>query len=52
MQANVTTIENGAAGTVELSDEIFGLEPRSDILQRMVRWQLARRRIRCELGAK
>ena len=30
------------AGTVTLSDEIFGLEPRADILQRMVRWQLKR----------
>ena len=35
MQANVTTIENGSAGTVELSDAIFGLEPRQDLIQRM-----------------
>ena len=43
MQANVTTIENGSAGTVELSDAIFGLEPRQDLIQRMVRWQLLKR---------
>jgi hypothetical protein len=40
----VTTLDGKAAGTVELPDEIFGLEPRADILQRMVRWQLAKRR--------
>ena len=43
MQANVTTIENASAGTVELSDAIFGLEPRQDLIQRMVRWQLLKR---------
>ena len=43
MQLNVTTIENASAGTVELSDEIFGLEPRQDLIQRMVRWQLLKR---------
>ncbi|MCE8441373.1 50S ribosomal protein L4, partial [Rhodovulum sulfidophilum] len=30
------------AGTVDLGDEIFGLEPRTDILHRVVRWQRAR----------
>jgi large subunit ribosomal protein L4 len=43
MQANVTTIENAAAGTVELPDAIFGLEPRQDLIQRMIRWQLLKR---------
>ena len=43
MQANVTTIENASAGTVELNDDIFGLEPRQDLIQRMVRWQLLKR---------
>jgi large subunit ribosomal protein L4 len=43
MQANVTTIENAPAGTVELPDAIFGLEPRQDLIQRMVRWQLLKR---------
>jgi len=43
MQANVTTLEAGAAGTVELNDTIYGLPPRRDILQRMVRYQLLKR---------
>jgi large subunit ribosomal protein L4 len=43
MQANVTTLDNGAAGTVELDEAIFGLEPRQDLIQRMVRWQLLKR---------
>ena len=43
MQANVTTLENAAAGTVELDEAIFGLEPRQDLIQRMVRWQLLKR---------
>ncbi|MGH6865396.1 MAG: 50S ribosomal protein L4 [Methyloceanibacter sp.] len=44
MQADVTTLDAKKAGTVELPDEVFGLEPRPDILQRMVRYQLAKRR--------
>ena len=44
MQADVTTLDAKKAGTVELSDAVFGLEPRPDILQRMVRYQLAKRR--------
>ena len=44
MQLDVTTLDAKKAGTVDLSDEVFGLEPRSDILQRMVRYQLAKRR--------
>ncbi|HWJ75917.1 50S ribosomal protein L4 [Mesorhizobium sp. BR1-1-16] len=43
MDLKVTTLDGAAAGEISLSDEIFGLEPRGDILQRMVRWQLARR---------
>lgn len=43
MQADVTTLDAKKAGTVELSDAVFGLEPRADILQRMVRYQLAKR---------
>jgi large subunit ribosomal protein L4 len=43
MELKVTTLEGRAAGGVTLSDEIFGLEPRSDILQRCVKWQLAKR---------
>ncbi|HEY0236478.1 MAG TPA: 50S ribosomal protein L4 [Afipia sp.] len=43
MELNVTTLEGKAAGSVKLSDEIFGLEPRKDIIQRVVNWQLAKR---------
>ncbi|RTL47673.1 MAG: 50S ribosomal protein L4 [Bradyrhizobiaceae bacterium] len=43
MELNVTTLEGKAAGSVKLSDEIFGLEPRVDIIQRVVNWQLAKR---------
>jgi large subunit ribosomal protein L4 len=44
MQAKVTTLDAKKAGTVELPDSVFGLEPRPDILARMVRYQLAKRR--------
>ena len=43
MDLKVTTLDGKADGTVALPDDIFGLEPRADILQRMVRWQLAKR---------
>jgi len=43
MKAEVTTLDATNAGTVDLPDEVFGLEPRADILQRMVRYQLAKR---------
>lgn len=43
MQVDVTTLDAAAAGTVELKDAIFGLEPRKDILQRMVRYQQLKR---------
>jgi large subunit ribosomal protein L4 len=44
MQIEVKTFGGDASGSVELNDAIFGLEPRADILARMVRWQLAKRR--------
>lgn len=44
MQVNVTTLENGSAGTAELPDDIFGATPRADIMARVVHWQLSRRR--------
>lgn len=43
MELKITTLDGGEAGSVTLSDDIFGLEPRADILQRCVRWQLSRR---------
>ncbi len=44
MRADVTTLDAASAGSLELNDAIFNLDPRPDILQRMVRWQLAKRR--------
>ncbi|WP_370931220.1 50S ribosomal protein L4 [Bartonella sp. DGB1] len=43
MNFEVTTLDGSTSGKVELSEHLFGLEPREDILQRVVRWQLARR---------
>ena len=43
MEFNVKTLEGKDAGKVSLSDSIFGLDPREDILARMVRYQLAKR---------
>ena len=43
MDMKITTLEGTEAGSVSLSDAIFGLEPRVDIIQRCVNWQLARR---------
>ncbi|TNC46631.1 50S ribosomal protein L4 [Rubellimicrobium rubrum] len=42
MQAQAITLTGEAVGTVELDDAIFGLEPRADILHRVVRWQRAK----------
>ena len=39
MELQVTTLDGKADGSVTLKDEIFGLEPRADILHRMVRYQ-------------
>ena len=44
MELSVKTLAGKAAGKVTVSEAVFGLEPRADILQRMVRWQLAKRR--------
>ena len=43
MKVSVTTLEATAAGEIDLKDEIYGLEPRADILHRMVRYQLLKR---------
>ena len=39
MKLDVIKLDGGAAGEVELTDAIFDLEPRADILHRVVRWQ-------------
>jgi large subunit ribosomal protein L4 len=44
MKVSVKTLENKAAGDIELSDAVFGAEMRKDILARMVQYQLAKRR--------
>ncbi len=43
MKSDVINLDAGSAGSIELDDAIFAVEPRSDILHRVVRWQLARR---------
>jgi large subunit ribosomal protein L4 len=47
MKVKVQTLSDSAsakAGEIELKDDIFGLEPRADILHRVVTWQLVNRR--------
>ncbi|WP_341368337.1 50S ribosomal protein L4 [Yoonia sp. BS5-3] len=39
MKADAIKLDGGKAGSVDLNDDIFGLEPRKDILHRVVRWQ-------------
>jgi large subunit ribosomal protein L4 len=43
MDIKVTTLAGKDAGKLEISEEIFALDPREDILQRVVRWQLAKK---------
>jgi len=43
MKASVKTLEAGSAGEVDLDDNIFGLEPRKDLIHRMVRYQQLKR---------
>jgi large subunit ribosomal protein L4 len=44
MKIDVKTIDNKAAGDITLADAVFGVEPRADIVARVVKWQLAKRR--------
>jgi large subunit ribosomal protein L4 len=44
MKVDVKTLDAAKAGDVELNDAVFGLEPRADILHRVVTWQLEKRR--------
>ena len=44
MKINVVALDNKKAGSVDVSDSIFGIEPRADIVARVVKWQLAKRR--------
>jgi large subunit ribosomal protein L4 len=43
MEMKIKTLDGEDAGSVTLSDEIFGLEPRKDLIQRCIVWQLAKR---------
>ena len=43
MKADVQTIDAKKAGSVELADHIFGLEPRVYIIHRVIQWQLNKR---------
>ena len=44
MKAEVITLDGKKAGDIDLADAIYGLEKRADILHRVVKWQLAKRR--------
>src|SRR5436190_11382039 len=44
MKVKVRTLDAGKGGELELKDDIFGVEPRADILHRVVTWQLTNRR--------
>ncbi|MGE3246831.1 MAG: 50S ribosomal protein L4 [Beijerinckiaceae bacterium] len=44
MKIDMTSVDGAASGSIELNDAIFGLDPRADLLARMVRYQLAKRR--------
>jgi len=44
MDIKVTTLDGKEAGSVSLNKDIFGLEPRTDLIQRCIVWQLAKRR--------
>ena len=44
MKIDITSLDGKSDGSIELNDEIFGLEPRQDLIARMIRYQLAKRR--------
>ncbi|HVF37670.1 MAG TPA: 50S ribosomal protein L4, partial [Sphingomicrobium sp.] len=44
MKVKVQTLDATAGGDIQLDDAVFGVEPRADILHRVVTWQLANRR--------
>ncbi|GMN03715.1 50S ribosomal protein L4 [Erythrobacter sp. MTPC3] len=44
MKVKVQKIDGKASGDIELNDAVFGVEPRADILHRVVTWQLENRR--------
>jgi large subunit ribosomal protein L4 len=44
VKTKVLNLDNKDSGEIDLKDAIFGLEPRADLIQRVVVWQLAKRR--------
>ena len=44
MQIEIRTLDNGAAGMIDLPDGLFAANPRADIMARVVHWQQAKRR--------
>lgn len=44
MKSKVLNLDASDAGEIELKDSIYGLEPREDLIQRVIVWQLAKRR--------
>ena len=44
MKTKVLNLDNKSSGEIDLIDAIYGLEPRADLIQRVVVWQLAKRR--------
>lgn len=44
MKIDITSLDGASAGSIDLSDDVFGLEPRADLITRMIRYQLAKRR--------
>jgi large subunit ribosomal protein L4 len=42
MKLDVITLDGGKAGTIDLDEALFGLDPRADVLHRVVRWQRAK----------
>ena len=44
MKFKVQTLAAAASGDIDLNDDVFGLDPRADILHRVITWQLEKRR--------
>ena len=44
MKVKVQSLDGGKGSDIELNDEVFGIEPRADVLHRVVTWQLEKRR--------
>ena len=43
MKLDVINLDKKSVGSLDVADAVFGAEVRGDILQRVVRWQLAKR---------